>query len=95
MEKIKAAVIGTGRMGAEPSVRLAGRIPAGWLPISHAESVQAVEELELAAFADTDPARLKKMGSHYGVSNLFTDPFEMLDAVGPEFLCSYTYRRPY
>ena len=39
MEKLKAAVIGLGKMGAEPSTRLKGKIPKGWLPISHLESV--------------------------------------------------------
>ena len=49
MEKLKSAVIGLGRMGAEPSKRLEGKVPAGWLPISHAEAILSIERLKLEA----------------------------------------------
>ena len=84
MDRLKACVIGCGRMGAQPSERLAGIVPAGWLPISHAECIQLIPELSLAALCDADPERLKLYGERYGVSELFTDYVALLEKVRPD-----------
>ena len=65
-------------MGAEPSSRLDGIAQAGWLPISHAECLQAVEGVRLDALCDVDPARLEVRRGQYGVDALYTDFREML-----------------
>lgn len=68
-----AAIIGLGRMGAEPSVRLEGKIPSGWLPISHAEAIVSTAELTLVAMCDTDPLRVDKISAHYRVEKKYSD----------------------
>lgn len=83
---LKAAVIGCGRMGAEPASRLEGAIPAGWLPMSHAEVLQQTEGVQLAALADRDRARLERHGAHYGVRSLYTDYRHLLEEVRPDIV---------
>lgn len=90
MVKLKAAVIGLGRMGAEPSVRLKNILPEGWLPVSHAESLLAQKNIELVALCDNDEERLSRLGDHYGVENLFTDAKKLIDEMKPDFLCIAT-----
>ena len=87
---LKAAVVGCGRMGAEPSARLIGKIPSGWLPISHAESILRSKIVELSAFSEVNPTRLAWVGQHYGVSSLFTDCHHMLAEISPDLLCIAT-----
>jgi scyllo-inositol 2-dehydrogenase (NAD+) len=83
---LTAAVVGCGRMGAEPSERLAGSIPAGWLPISHAECLQLLPGVRLSAFVDVDATKLARHGEHYGVTSLYTDFRLMLQDVRPQLL---------
>lgn len=90
MVKLKAAVIGLGRMGAEPSVRLKNILPDGWLPVSHAESILENKTIELVALCDNDEERLSRLGNYYGVKNLFTDAKTLIDEIKPDFLCVAT-----
>jgi scyllo-inositol 2-dehydrogenase (NAD+) len=73
-------------MGAEPSARLAGSIPAGWLPLSHVEALHAVDGVELVALCDVDEALVRRRGAHYGVDGLYTDYRRLLDEVRPEIV---------
>ncbi len=91
---MRAAVIGCGRRGAEPSSRLAGRIPDGWLPLSHAEALVAAEGLELAALCDTSSELLRSRGEQYGITALFTDYEELIDTVSPDVLTVATRTPP-
>ncbi len=86
MERLKAAVIGMGRMGAEPSERLEGKAPHGWLPISHVESILAIPSLELVGLCDNDTTRLTKLSKLYNVSNTYTDYTKLIDELKPQFL---------
>jgi scyllo-inositol 2-dehydrogenase (NAD+) len=90
MVKLKGAVIGLGRMGAEPSARLQNILPQGWLPVSHAESIIENEDIELIALCDNDPERLAKLGKHYNVVNLYSDATKLIDEIKPDFLCIAT-----
>lgn len=83
---LKAAVIGLGRMGAEPSARLDGKIPDGWLPISHAEALIATEGIELVALCDTDEQKLNHFGALYHVPNLYTDYQKLVTEVKPDII---------
>jgi scyllo-inositol 2-dehydrogenase (NAD+) len=83
---LKAAVIGCGRMGAEPAARLDGLIPAGWLPMSHAECLQATAGVELAALADTDQERLTRHAKYYGIDAVYTDYRRLLEEVRPDIV---------
>ena len=86
MEKLKAAVIGLGRMGAEPSSRFEGKIPNGWLPVSHVEAIKSINNLELISISDVNKERLEKMSRLYNITNLFTDYKEIIDADEIDFL---------
>ena len=75
---LTAAVIGCGRMGARPSNRLQGAIPAGWLPISHTESIISSEQLKLIALSDVDRESLSEAGRRFGIEKLYTEYEELL-----------------
>jgi predicted dehydrogenase len=88
--KLKAAVIGLGRMGAEPSVRMQGQVPDGWLPISHAEAIISLPQLQLVAICDTDSNKVNRFTAHYNIEKGYTDYKELIDKERPEFLCIAT-----
>ena len=83
---LRAAVIGLGRMGAEPSSRFDGKIPAGWLPISHAEALINTESIELVALCDNDEKRLTHFGQHYGIPKVYSDYRQMITDIKPDIL---------
>jgi scyllo-inositol 2-dehydrogenase (NAD+) len=78
---VRGAVIGCGRMGTQ--VRRPGVFPAGWLPMSHAEALEAAG-IELVALCDVDAGRLEIAGRTHFVSGLYRDYREMLEAVRPD-----------
>ncbi len=73
-------------MGAEPSVRLEGKAPDGWLPISHVESILAIPSLELVGFCDSDTERLARLSKHYNVMHIYTNYIKLIDELKPDFL---------
>ncbi|MCE7995971.1 MAG: Gfo/Idh/MocA family oxidoreductase [Roseivirga sp.] len=90
MEKLNAAVIGLGRMGAGPSSRLEGLIAAGWLPLGHLECVKEIPGLELKAICDVNQTRLEELGEEHSVKGLYSDGHQLLSEVKPDFLCIAT-----
>ncbi|RYZ23485.1 MAG: Gfo/Idh/MocA family oxidoreductase [Chitinophagaceae bacterium] len=64
---LTAGIIGLGRMGAEPSERLLGRVPAGWLPISHLEAVRDAG-FDITAICDANATRTEWVKERYGLS---------------------------
>lgn len=85
MDKLKIAIIGLGRMGAEPSSRL-GKLSNGWFPISHAESIKSIPNLELTAICDIDANKIKKFSTLYNVPQGFTDYKELIEKVIPDII---------
>lgn len=83
---MRAAVVGLGRMGAEPSSRLEGKIPEGWLPISHIESIITTDGLDLLGVCDANEERSIRMAEYYSVKDSFTEYEELIRIVKPEFL---------
>lgn len=73
-------------MGAEPSKRLKDKVPPGWLPVSHAESILAIPQLELVAGCDPDEERRDRHGKYYGIEYLYADYKDLLDEIKPDFL---------
>jgi scyllo-inositol 2-dehydrogenase (NAD+) len=80
---LKAVLVGCGRMGAEPSVRLTGKIPPGWLPISHAEAMLACPAIELNGLSDVDSARLAWAAAHYQINQTATDYAQLISTIRP------------
>lgn len=77
-------------MGAEPSKRLEGKVPDGWLPISHAEAIQHISGLNLCALCDNNESKLKKLSNYYNVENIYTDYRHLINDIKPDFLCIAT-----
>jgi scyllo-inositol 2-dehydrogenase (NAD+) len=86
LERLKAAVIGLGRMGGEPSSRLAGKVPFGWLPISHVESILETPSLILSGICDTDMERVKRLSDYYSIEKAYTDYEKLILEIHPYFL---------
>jgi len=83
---MKAAVIGCGRMGAEPSARLNGCITAGWLPISHIESILSVDDIDAVALCDTNEELLKRRGKKYQINALYTNHEDLITRFQPDII---------
>jgi len=73
-------------MGAEPSVRLEGKIPAGWSPVSHIESFIQAKDVELVALAETNVARLKWAGDHYRINGLYENYSDLFREASPDII---------
>jgi predicted dehydrogenase len=79
IQKLNTAIIGLGRIGAEPSIRFEGMIPNGWLPISHIESFISNDLAFVDSICDTNLERLNYVGDNYSIKNRFisfSDLFE-------------------
>jgi scyllo-inositol 2-dehydrogenase (NAD+) len=86
----KAAIVGCGRMGAFTSEGVLRHAPKCWLPLSHAESVLAHGDLEIAALADTDSVMLQRAATHYGVARTYTDFNALIAENSLDLLCLAT-----
>jgi len=84
--KLKAAIIGLGRMGAEPTSRFKGMLCNGWDPISHAESIVSNEHLQLVALCDIDAEKTKKFAELYKVENTFNEYKILIDKIKPDII---------
>lgn len=80
---IDVAVIGCGRMGAFTSPAVQRFAPACWLPLAHAEAVQAHPRLRLGALVDPQSEALARAQRHYGVAQGYADLEQMLTAFQP------------
>ncbi|MEQ1760395.1 MAG: Gfo/Idh/MocA family oxidoreductase [Vicinamibacterales bacterium] len=86
MARLRAVVIGCGRMGAGNTSRLEQTIPDGWLPLSHTEALIATGEVELVGLCDTSERQLIDRGAHYGVKILETDYRLLIERVRPDIV---------
>jgi len=84
--KLKAAIIGLGRMGAEPTSRFNGMLCKGWDPISHAESIVSSEHLQLVALCDIDTEKTRRFSELYHVENTFNDYKKLIDTIKPDVI---------
>ncbi|WP_372426840.1 Gfo/Idh/MocA family protein [Salinarimonas chemoclinalis] len=85
-EPLTVALVGCGRMGAFTSEGTRTSVPPCWLPLSHAEAVEAVDGLSLVALAEVDATRRNDAGERFGVPSQarYADAAEMLAAVRPD-----------
>lgn len=73
-------------MGAEPSQRLEGKVPSGWLPVSHVESLLAASSINLIALAETNRSRLDWVGKHYQINALFENYQDLFVEISPDII---------
>lgn len=82
----RVALAGCGRIGATTRPELAETMRPSWLPLNHADAVQATPGLVLAAVCDPDPARAQTVADRIGGVQVFTDSAEMLHSIRPDIL---------
>jgi predicted dehydrogenase len=92
MEKLRAAIIGTGRIAS-----LLESDPLRSKPHTHAGWYRRHPQIDLVAGADTDGGRLAEFGRAWEIdsANLFTDYSLMLERVRPDLvsICAYAPER--
>lgn len=84
--RLKVALVGCGRMGVFTRDSLRKRLAPGWLPLCHAEAIQAHPDLELCALCDTSREALERAGVALGVEALYRDYGEMISRERPDIL---------
>lgn len=85
-QRLSAAVIGCGRMGAFTSEGVRRFAPACWFPLAHAEAIAAHPGLSLVALSDTNPDMLRQAAEKYAVADTFEDPLMLLQKVRPSLV---------
>lgn len=85
-DKLTVGLIGCGRMGAKTPERVRQSVPKGWLPLSHAEAIKSITELELIAVCDTDPERLSWAAQTYSVANSYEDYKSLILEAKPDIV---------
>lgn len=73
-------------MGAEPYSRVKGDLPIGWNPISHAESMLSIPEINLVGLCDSDIDKCKKFSKLYNVGKYSTDYKELIEIIKPQII---------
>jgi predicted dehydrogenase len=81
---MRAAVIGCGRIGAQPSARAEADLPPGWCPISHIEALIQTGRFTQIALCDSNPDALEKWGRHYGIEDRFSDYRDLFESFQPD-----------
>src|SRR5437016_2023510 len=96
MDRLKAAVIGCGRMGAFTNPRVRQYAPPFWMPLSHAEAMAAQPELSLMALCDSNAEQLARAQKEHGVSKGYSAYRKLIDEVKPDVLgiATRTRERP-
>ncbi|MBI4324220.1 MAG: Gfo/Idh/MocA family oxidoreductase, partial [Chloroflexi bacterium] len=89
-KKLKAALIGCGRIGADTPEQTRAALPKGWLPVCHAEAIVSTPGLELAAVCDTDAERAQAAARLFGVPAVYTDYQQMIRDIRPDLLAVAT-----
>lgn len=84
--KLTVGLIGCGRMGAKTPERVRQSVPKGWLPLSHAEAIKSIKELELIALCDKDPERLSWAAQSYNVANSYEDYESLIIETKPDIV---------
>lgn len=88
--KLRAALVGAGRMGARTDERTRAILHPGWLPLSHAESIRSNPELEFVAICDTNEKLRNWAVREYNVAGSYSDYREMIERERPDLLAIAT-----
>lgn len=85
-KKLRAVVVGCGRMGTRPSHEVIDQFQPGWLPISHAEALSQNSEFELVGLCDTNPYALEVAALHYPNSTVSTNLQSLIQELKPDIV---------
>ena len=86
MGRLKAGLVGLGRMGAQSSKRLQAVLPNGWLPISHIENINENEFLQLTSICDSDTEKLDFYSKENINLNKYKNFKKLISVEKPDFL---------
>ena len=90
MEKIKAGLIGCGRMGAFTSESVRKNAPSFWFPLSHYEALACHPFISEIAVSDEIKNNLDKMGDTFSINRRYLNSLEMLRDFKPDLLAIAT-----
>jgi predicted dehydrogenase len=82
-DRITAAVIGCGRMGAFTSQSMLRHAPVFWHPLNHAAAINVHPRLNLSALCDVNPDILAEAAREHRVSSTFSDAGELFEKIKP------------
>jgi scyllo-inositol 2-dehydrogenase (NAD+) len=80
---LTAAVIGCGRMGAFTGESVRRWSPEFWLPLSHADALDAHPDVDLVAAADPSPDALQRMRVSWPGVRTFTNVADLATSIQP------------
>ncbi len=85
MSKLKAVIVGAGRMAGTIDDECVD-YPAMILPFSHAAGYTAVDEVDLVAFADLDETKAQALASRWGAPRAYGDYRQMIETEKPDIV---------
>ena len=90
MEKVKAGLIGCGRMGAFSSENVLKYAPKSWFPLSHIEALKANKQFYIEGICDKNTSSLDKAKEKYSIKYCYEDYLELLENHDLNLLCVAT-----
>ena len=90
MVKIKASVIGCGRMGAFTSNSVKKYAPKCWFPLSHIEAIEKNKDTIIEAVSDKSEEAILKVKKKYKIKNCYRDYKELIHKHKNEIICIAT-----
>lgn len=84
--KIRAALVGCGRIGFYTRPELRQRLGPNWFPLNHLESMLAVSTLDVVGACDVSKENLLRVQRQYGINDIYHDYREMVQRARPELL---------
>ena len=88
-DKIRACVVGCGRMGATIDDELPPPLHA-WRPMAHVAALRSLAEVDLVAVCSRSARRAEAVRRRFGVPSCYTELARMLAAERPDLLCIAT-----
>ncbi len=86
LQKLSAAVIGCGRMGAFTSDSVLSYAPDCCFPLNHAEAITAHPRLHLKSLCDLNTTTLLNAAKKFDVTHKYLDPFKLINTEKPALL---------
>lgn len=90
MVKIRASVIGCGRMGAFTSQQVKSHAPKCWFPLSHIEAIKINNDLKIEAVCDKSKEALDKVKKKFKIQNCYRSFGQMIKNHTNEIICIAT-----
>lgn len=86
MTKLRALLVGCGRIGAFTAPRLRQHLSKNLLPYSHLESMLACPNITVAGACDINADNLRKVTQVYGIQDTWTNPSSALTECAPDIV---------